>query len=95
MLLPVFRGVSGDELMTRESSYHFAITSLWFRLASLGVVGLVFAGVLFLASVRIQGWSFYLSPFEVLFEIVVRVIFLALVGIVAGTIRTAAIAPFH
>ena len=47
-----------------------------------------------MASGKAQGWTFYLTAAEVVFEVVVRLIFAALVGIVLGTILSAAIAPF-
>jgi hypothetical protein len=68
--------------------------SLWFRLITLGIVGLVFAAALKLAQERVQGWTFYLTTAEVVFEVAVRLIFAALAGIVLGTLCTASLAPF-
>ncbi len=62
------------------------LISLWFRLVTLAIVGLVFAEVLVLAPGKAQGWSYYLTGPEVLFEVAVRLIFAALAGIVLGTI---------
>jgi arylsulfatase A-like enzyme len=73
--------------------FRFRITLLWFRLMSLGTVGLVFAEALLLAQGKVQGWTFYLTPSEVVFEVVVRLIFAALTGVFLGTICAAAIAP--
>jgi arylsulfatase A-like enzyme len=61
---------------------------------TLGIVGLVFAEALRLAQGEAQGWTFYLTTAEIVFEVVVRLIFAALAGIVLGTLCTAAIAPF-
>jgi arylsulfatase A-like enzyme len=80
--------------MPKESGFRPAVTSLWFRLISLGIVGLAFAEALFLASGKVQGWSYYLTPPEVVFELAVRLIFGALAGIALGTLCTAVIAPF-
>ncbi len=79
--------------MPRESDFRPAVGSLWFRLISLAIVGLGFALALWLPH-RIQGWTFYLTTSEVVFEIVVRLIFAALAGIALGTICTALVAPF-
>jgi hypothetical protein len=68
--------------------------SLWFRLITLGIVGLVFAAALKLARGRVQGWTFYLTTAEIVFEVAVRLIFAALAGIVLGTLCTASLAPF-
>jgi arylsulfatase A-like enzyme len=78
----------------RESGFLSTVASLWFELISLGIIGLVFAEALVLASTKIQSWSFYLKPSEVFFEVVVRVIFTALVGMALGSACTAVVAPF-
>src|SRR5713101_5927920 len=80
--------------MPRESGFRSAIASLWFRLISLGIVGLVFAEALLLAPGKVQGWSYYLTAAEVVFEVAVRLIFAALAGIALGTLCTAVVAPF-
>src|SRR5271166_5735497 len=80
--------------MDRELNFRSTITSLWFRLITLAIVGLIFAEALYLAPGKAQGWSFYLTAAEVVFEVAVRLIFAALTGIALGTLCTAAIAPF-
>ncbi len=80
--------------MSRALDFRSTITSLWFRLITLGIVALVFAEALFLAQGKAQGWSFYLTIPEVAFEVVVRLVFAALAGMAVGTICTAVLAPF-
>ena len=80
--------------MSRESDFRSTVASLWFRLITLGIVGLVFAEALRLAQGKAQGWTYYLTTAEVVFEVVVRLIFAALAGIALGTLCTAALAPF-
>ena len=70
------------------------VRTLWFRLITLGIVGLLFAEALKLAQGEVQGWTFYLVSSEIVFEVVVRFVFVALLGIFAGTVCTAAVAPF-
>ena len=70
------------------------LASLWFRLISLGVIGLVFAEALLLAPKKAQVWRLYLTLWEVGFEVAVRLIFAALAGMVLGTLCAAAVAPF-
>lgn len=79
--------------MLKSPGFRSSLASLWFRLTTLAIIGLVFAEALFLAPARVQGWSYYLSAPEVIFEVGVRVIFAALVGIALGSICTAALAP--
>lgn len=62
------------------------LASLWFRAVSIAIVGLVFAEALVLAPGKVQGWTFYLSTGEVVFEVVVRLLVAALAGIVLGTL---------
>jgi len=76
------------------SDFRSTVASLWFRLTSLGIVGLVFAEGLVLAQGKVQYWSYYLTAWEVVFEVAVRLIFAALVGIALGTISTAVLVPF-
>ncbi len=80
--------------MPSESGLSSTLTALWFRLMSLGIMGLVFAEGLLLAQGEVQGWTFYLTAPEVVFEVAVRLIFAALAGMVLGTICTVALTPF-
>jgi arylsulfatase A-like enzyme len=80
--------------MSRESNFRPIVASLWFRLITLGVFGLAFAAALNLTQGEAQGWTFYLTTAEVVFEVVVRLIFAALAGIALGSLCTAALAPF-
>ncbi len=89
-----WRSASVDGQMSRESNLRLTITTLWFRLITLGNIGLVFAMALVLLQGKSQGWTYYLTSTEVAFEVVVRLIFAALAGIALGTLCTAAIAPF-
>src|SRR5215471_8026988 len=77
-----------------RSEFRSAVVSLWFRLITLGIFGLTFAEALKLAQGQVQGWSYYLETGEIAFEVVVRLVFAALAGAVAGSICTALIAPF-
>src|SRR5437660_2972948 len=86
-------GACAGEAMTRDSSASSTFASLWFRLISLGIVGLVFAESVFLAKSRIQGWTFYLTTSEIIFEVFVRLVFAALTGILFGTIFALLVLP--
>jgi len=80
--------------MSRDSNFRPTAVSLWIRLVTLGIIGLVFAVALKLAQGEAQGWTYYLTTAEVVFEVVVRLVFASLAGVVLGTLCTAAIAPF-
>ena len=80
--------------MPSESGFSSTLKALWFRLMSLGIIGVVFAEGLVLAQGKVQGWTFYLTVPEVMFEVAVRLIFAASVGIALGSICTAALTPF-
>ncbi len=80
--------------MSRESGFRSTLVSLWFRLITLGIVGLVFYEALVLASGKARGWTFYLTTSEVVFEVAVRLVFAALAGMLLGTLCAAAVAPF-
>jgi len=81
------------EAMPKYSGFFSSLVSLWFRLVSLGIVGFVFAEALVLAPGKVQGWIFYLTTWEVLFEVLIRAVFAALTGIVVGTAFSILIAP--
>src|SRR5438270_904169 len=93
MFSPGSYGASAGETMPKMSGFRSTLTRLWFRLITLGVVAFVFAEALLLAPGKAQGWSYYLTRSEVLFEVLVRLVFAALVGVALGTICAAAIAP--
>src|SRR5436309_305628 len=74
-------------------SFRSATLSLWFRLMALAILGLVFAEALYLGSNKVQGWTFYLTTIDVVFEIAVRLIVGALAGMALGTLCTALLVP--
>ena len=80
--------------MYPTDNFRVKLKDLWFQLLSLAIVGLTFVEGLTLAAGKIQGWSFYLTTFEVVYEIAVRLIVTALIGIGLGTIVTALASPF-
>lgn len=80
--------------MHKEVSFRAALSTLWFRLMSLGILGLAFAEALYLSRGRAQGWSYYLTVPELTFEIVLRVIVAGLIGIALGTAVAILVAPF-
>jgi arylsulfatase A-like enzyme len=94
MVPPDYGSGCADDPMPKESGFRSTLASLWFRLISLGIVGLVFTEALLLAPGKVQGWSYYLIPSEVIFEVLVRLISAALAGIALGTVCTAMLAPF-
>lgn len=77
-----------DELQDAEKAGvgRSSLISLWFQLVSVAMIGLVFAEALVLAPGKVQGWTYYLSTWEVVFEVVVRLAIAALAGIVLGTL---------
>ncbi len=77
-----------------DSNFRPTVVSLWIRLITLGLAGSIFVVALKLAQGETQGWTFYLTTTEVVFEIVVRLVFAALTGVALGTLCTAAIVPF-
>ena len=79
--------------MPDTSKLRSIFASLWLRLSALGIVALVFSELLTLSQGKAQGWSFYLRPSEVAFEIIVRVVAAALLGMALGTICSAIMAP--
>lgn len=80
-------------MQQRNNGFHSVVASLWFRLASIAIVALVFPEALFPAQRGVQGWVFYLSTPEVAFDLWWHLITVALACIVLGTIVTAAFAP--
>jgi arylsulfatase A-like enzyme len=60
---------------------------------SIAIVSLAFAEMLWLAQGKLQSWSFYLTVWEVGFEVTLRLVFAALAGMALGTICTAVLSP--
>ena len=79
--------------MSSQNGFLPSFRVLWLRLVTLGIVALVFAEALWLAPGKAQGWSYYLTSGEVLFEVTVRIVTAAVFGLVLGTICAAALAP--
>ena len=80
--------------MSKNSGLRSAIVSLWWRLMTISIAALVFCESLVLARGKAQGWTFYLTKPEVVFEVVVRLVAAALAGLVAGTAVLIVISPF-
>src|SRR5689334_20438816 len=87
-------GNRADGLMPRQPGLRPLLVCLWFRLITLGMIGLVFGLALYLGRAKVQGWTFYLTSWEVIFEVTVRLVFSALAGVALGSLCTAIIAPF-
>ena len=68
--------------MSSEAGSRPALATLWFRLITLGIVGLVFAEAIFLAKARVQGWTYYLTTLEIVFEVAVRLVVAAVAGVI-------------
>lgn len=77
-----------------RSDFWNSVKSIWFRLVTLWIIGLVFALAMGLSAGEVQGWTFYLNSTAIFFEVVVRVVAAALTGMIAGTVCTAILAPF-
>ena len=80
--------------MSSDSGFRSALATLWFQLITLGIVGLVFAEAIFVAKARVQGWTYYLTTSEVVFEVTVRFVIAAVAGVICGTIFTTIALPF-
>jgi arylsulfatase A-like enzyme len=80
-------------LMSKGPGFRSTVSSLWFQLIALGAVSLVFCEALLLAQGKAQGWTFYLRPAEVAFEVIVRLITASIAGILLGSIVTIVITP--
>src|SRR5208283_4901646 len=80
--------------MPRDPDFRSTLTSLWFRLITLGIVALMFSEALMLAPGKAQGWTFYLTIPEVALEVAVRLVAAALAGVALGTACAAVLAPF-
>jgi arylsulfatase A-like enzyme len=81
-------------MYTESKTYLSTLVSLWFRLITLAIVAFVFCEALELAQGQAQGWSYYLTSWEVSFEIVIRLVAAALLGVALGTVVTAIVSPF-
>ena len=75
-------------------SLRTVLLSVWLRLITISVIALLFTAILRDSPSRIGGWFFYLTIWEVLFELAVRVAAVALTGLVLGTVVTTFAAPF-
>ncbi len=80
--------------MSSNSGFGPTFSAVWLRLVAMGVVSLVFGEALWLAPGKAQGWSYYLTTAEVLFEVAVRLVVAALFGMALGTLCALVIAPF-
>ena len=79
--------------MHKEVSLRGALSTVGFRLMSLGIVGLDTAEALRLLRGTVPGWSYYLTGPELTFEFGSRVI-VGLIGTVLGTAAAIPIASF-
>jgi arylsulfatase A-like enzyme len=80
--------------MTRiDESFPSALISLWLRLSTVAIIGLLFFFTLLLPD-RLAGWGFFMGTAEVVFELSVFAVFLALAGVALGAACAAVMAPF-
>jgi arylsulfatase A-like enzyme len=79
--------------MATSPVFRSLIATLWLRLSALAIVTIVFHEALYLAGGSVQSWSYYLTAPEVVFEFVVQIVLVAVLGLLAGTLATVLIAP--
>ena len=80
--------------MHNSDGFRSTLLSLWLRLVTLAIIGCVFYQALVLVRGKAEGWSYYLSEIEVVYEILVRLVAAALAGFFLASVVTAGIAPF-
>jgi arylsulfatase A-like enzyme len=85
---------SADIQSDRRTDFRATLLLLWFRQITLAILAFVFSEGLLLASGKAQGWTYFLPSWEVGFEVVVRLVAVALAGIAVGTLYTLIVAPF-
>ena len=79
--------------MPANSALRSLITTLWLRLSALAIVTIVFHEALYMAGGSIQSWSYYLRAPEVVFEFLVHIALVAVLGLLVGTLATVLIVP--
>lgn len=80
--------------MTEEAaSFRATLLSLWLRLITVAIIGLLFA-LAPLAPSMVGNWRLYQTPGEIVFGFVVRIIFVALIGVALGSLCAAISFPF-
>jgi arylsulfatase A-like enzyme len=78
----------------RSETFGQALTGLWFSLTTVFAAGLFVALSFFLFPGKVIGWLYYLTFPEMVYEVTVCVIFLALLAAILGGVCTAVAAPF-
>ena len=68
----MYHRAAGGVPMSNEAGFRSTLVSLWFRLITLGIVGLVFALATWLVGEKLRGWTFYLSTGAIVFEVLAR-----------------------
>ena len=76
-----------------DDGFRPAIVDLWCRLSTLAILGLTFVEALDLGSGKVLGWSFYSRSSEIIFEVAVRLIFTAVLGVALGTFCSLVLGP--
>ncbi len=74
-------------------SFLAAWTSLWLRLSTVSIIGLLVSLTMQLHG-RVVGWTFHMNTGEVVFEVAAYAIFVALASVALGAVCAAAVAPF-
>jgi arylsulfatase A-like enzyme len=87
---PLTGTMDGD----RKAGFRATAVLLWFRQMGLAILAFVFCEAVYLASGKAQSWAYYLPLWEVMFEALVRLVFVALAGILLGTVATIVLMPF-
>jgi arylsulfatase A-like enzyme len=80
--------------MSTNSDLRAVTTTFWLRITTLAIVTIVFHEALYLGGEgSIQGWLHYLAASEVVFEVLVQIALVSVVGFLLGTLATVVIAP--
>lgn len=84
---------SARRIGTVNKSFVESLKNLWLRFITLGILSFAFTEALMLAPGKAQGWTYYLTVPEVLFEVLVRLLAAAWIGLVLGTACALVVAP--
>jgi arylsulfatase A-like enzyme len=79
--------------MTGNLAFRSAVITLWSGLTGAAIATLAFVEIMLLASGKAQGWSFYITGWEIAYETTLRLVLAGFAGIAIASILTALLAP--